>query len=437
MAKTDKIARNFLKNELIDNDLLEGNEVSECNIKQLASLATELAKLDPRMQGKVTYTASTIMLTALAGIFAGGQTWNEVADYGAMKIDVLRLFDPAIEKTPSHDTIRRFFMIIETDELEQLYRSWAKDWREKESTEPDAGSPDARHGIDRHLAIDGKTIAGAINAEKLVEEHDGDIDLEYASTAKLHMVSIYDTAGGVSLAQERVEIKENELAAIPKLLETIAIGRGDVITIDAMGTHRDLAQKIIDKGAHYLFEVKDNQRLLKARIRKALEKAAASTASLLPLMTYEYTSHDHSCDTRRECILCNENMLMKEDAEGWPGFSTYGVIRVNKKQKDGKVIEEEHFFITSLPRDPALIMKHKREHWQVENGLHWQLDVNFNEDDGRKMMNSAQNYSLLTKMVLATLKRNKCKLPIGRKRKAAGWDDNYMKELITEFLQAF
>jgi len=438
MGKINSTTIKFLRNEIIDNGLGAEDNVGDKNIEMLKPLATKLAMVDPRMQGKVTYKASTIMLAALAGIIAGGQTWNEVADYGAAKVDVLRLFDPTIEQAPSHDTLRRFFMIISPDKLEQLYRPWASDWRDKAATcQPVPDDVDERNGIRRHVAIDGKTIRNAIDAKRLVRESGGAIDAECASTAKLHMVSAYDTAGGISLAQERVEVKENELVAIPKLLNTIAPGKGDVVAIDAMGTHKNLAQAIIDKDADYLFEVKDNQRKLKARIRKALDRAKSGTGAILPLMKYEEYSHDHSTETIRTCILCNDNIPMAEEPNAWPKFSTYGAVKARKAPRNGIAKEEEHFFITSLPRDPALIMKHKREHWQIENGLHWQLDVTFNEDGGRKMMNSAQNYSTLTKMVLALLKRNGRKLPIGRKRKTAGWNDEYMAELIAQFLLSF
>jgi len=171
MGKINSTTIKFLRNEIIDNGLGAEDNVGDKNIEMLKPLATKLAMVDPRMQGKVTYKASTIMLAALAGIIAGGQTWNEVADYGAAKVDVLRLFDPTIEQAPSHDTLRRFFMIISPDKLEQLYRPWASDWRDKAATcQPVPDDVDERNGIRRHVAIDGKTIRNAIDAKRLVGE---------------------------------------------------------------------------------------------------------------------------------------------------------------------------------------------------------------------------------------------------------------------------
>lgn len=117
----------------------------------------------------------------------------------------------------------------------------------------------------------------------------------------------------------------------------------------------------------------------------------------------------------------------------WAGIKTFGVFNtIRKNKKTGEETRDTQFFITSLGKDAASLIMHKRNHWQVENGLHRMLDVEFREDDSKKKMNSAINYSIITKMVTAVLKRNEKKIPIGRKRLMAGWDENFMEKLILE-----
>lgn len=197
------------------------------------------------------------------------------------------------------------------------------------------------------------------------------------------MVSLYNTDAGVSLAQERVNVKENELAAIPKLLDMADLGKGDIVTMDAMGTHTEFAKTITQKGADYIFEVKGNPAKLKKHIDECMEIFREPAYRNMYNMAEE-TLYDHSMVTHRICYVLKLEAMMRKQKEVWPGMNTLGVIVTTKTQKDGTSNTEEHYFITSLPQNPTLIMKHKREHWKVENALHWNLDIIFNEDKGRK-----------------------------------------------------
>lgn len=440
----DKTSRKFLQNELKERDILSQEELDMLsgNVKQLASLASSMDKIDPRMAGKIEYSASLIMLVALMGVFAGAQTWNQIANYSKAKLCVIKRFFPDIENTPSHDTLRRFFMIVKPEALEEAYRGWARSFQENSFSDIAKDEVKSEENSEcyverHHYAIDGKTICGAIDPDKLYEEKKGDITWEQAEHAKLHMVSVYSTECGISMGQERVDVKENELAAIPKLIDSLNLGKGDIVTIDAMGTHTKFAEKIVSTGADYLFEVKDNQKNLKKHIELCMDTFLEHRERTKLYKVAEETLKDHSQTTHRQCFVYTFDGLMRDYAEKWPGFSTFGVIMTTRTKKDGTSVKENHYFITSLPRDPALIMKHKREHWQVENALHWNLDVIFNEDRGRKMMDSAQNYSLLTKMALAILKKDKKKMPMTDKRLMAGWDDNYMYSLVNQFVANF
>lgn len=437
----DKKTKEFLKNELKENGTLGNALIDEISkdTKQLVAFAAAIEKVDFRIQGKIMHKASTIMLLALMGAFAGAHTWCQIATYGKAKMELLRQYFPNLKDVPSHDTLRRFFMIVDSTKLEMVYREWARNFQgefmshDESSEEEEQGTYKAH----RHYSLDGKTIRNAIDPEKLSEESDGRISIEEARHAKLHMVSAYDTEAGISMAQERVNVKENELAAIPKLLNYLDLGKGDIVTIDAMGTHANLAELITSKGADYLFEVKDNQPKLKEHIEMCTEFFLKNKYQTAFYDKAEETLYDHSMTTKRECYVYKYEGMMRKIKEKWPGMNTFGVIITTRTKKDGTSVTEKHYYITSLPTDPKLIMKHKREHWKIENALHWHLDVIFNEDKGRKMMNSAQNYSVLTKMALAILKKDKSKMPMTDKRLLAGWNDNFMKSLIDQFISSF
>lgn len=181
------------------------------------NLAKAMEPLDTRVQGMVQHSTSAIFLITLAGVFAKCQTWNEIADYGKIKIDFFRRFIPELESTPSHDTFRRFFSIIDPDKLESLYRGWAYSLADSNSSLTESSTP-----IKRHIAIDGKRMrsAGKENLailSSIVDEINNDHN--YDSKAHVHIVSAYDVINEVSLGQERVPEKSNEITADKALIE--------------------------------------------------------------------------------------------------------------------------------------------------------------------------------------------------------------------------
>lgn len=429
----DKIAKDFLINDEL--------------ARHMASMSEAIDTIDPREKNKVTYSGKLIMLVTLSGVFCDCQSWNDIADFARYKKDFLRRFIPDLETTPSHDTLRRFFCIIKTEKLESCYREWARNMRgDSPSIEDcDWSKVQINEGNDlytnRHIAIDGKTIRGAINADKLVQESADKITKEQASVAKLHLVSAFLSDMSLSLGQERVSIKENEIVAIPKLLDDIDIRQGDVVTIDALGTQKKIVEKIVEKQADYLLEVKDNHLKLRQNIENDAEYLLISGRKNDFIKKAEETTEGHGFMVTRTCISCSEPSRLGFCYRDWKNLRTYGIIKTEKINiATGEIQNEKHCFISSLVNNPKLILKYKRKHWAVENGLHWQLDVTFNEDDGRKMMNSAQNFSTLTKMALTILKNYQDedkKTSVNRKRKKAGWSDEYLTNLIDTFIKAF
>lgn len=398
---------------------------------ELDNLAEKMSELDPRCQGKVEHSAQTILLITLCGIFANCETWNEIAEYGRSKKAFFQRFIPGLEHTPSHDTLRRFFYIVPPKMLESLYREWARKYSGKDLNGSEA----------RHIAIDGKCIRSAGCIKSLLQCSCVEPDGDESSTARVHIVSAYSVNENLSLGQEQVDEKSNEIPAQKGLLENLEIGSGDLITMDAMGTQRENARIITERGADYIFIVKENQRKLYENVKRTVDEEFPS--GMLRRCDRsdkynEYTENDHGYTITRTCYSVEEKRLLGKLYHDWPGIRSMGMIRTcRRNNKTNEETTLTQYFITSLGKDAEAITNYKRKHWEIENGLHRTLDVVFGEDLSRKKMNSAVNYSLVTKMALAVLKNNNDKTPLKRKRLKAGWDDSYMEKLVLDFIKGY
>jgi len=394
----------------------------------LDALAKDLEELDPRIPDRILHKGHTILLIALAGVFAKCQTWNEIADYGMMKLSLLQKFIPDLSVTPSHDTFRRFFSIVDPLKLEELYRNWAKKMQINLSTEPGK----------RHIAIDGKRLRSAAGLKSVLNWSAGVLSAAEAEKVNVHMVSAYDVTNQLALAQERVPDKTNEITADKTLLTTLDLQEGDLVTMDAMGTQKENVRLIREKKADYLLDVKENQKSLYRAIVAAVHANQAKGLKARNDQQEEIDEKGHGFIVLRECYSVEEKYMLGEEQRHWIDLKTFGLIKITRTRKTtGERSTSLHYFITSLGKDAKALLKHKRAHWGIENGLHRTLDVEFKEDSSRKKMTAAVNYSLITKMVMAILKNNTKKLPLNRKRMAAGWDDNYMKELLELFIYTY
>ena len=428
----DKTAKDFLLRDDLE--------------RHLESMSNAVNGIDPRQASKVIHPAPVIMMSALMGVFANCQTWNEIADFAEARLDFLRSFFPTLEESPSHDTIRRFFCLVSPSLLENSYRKWALSMRENMGMhleQEDTGEVDEQQKEDfgRQIAIDGKTISKGMNERGKYDSEGFRIQEKNPKPMeKLHLLSAFLVDQCLSLGQERVDSKENEIIAIPRLLDSLELHEGDVITIDAIGTQKDIVSQIIEKQADYLLEVKGNQPALMEGIEVAMEAVRKYHESEY-VKEFSEREEGHGLIVNRTCRTCSDVYFLGRIFKQWEGIRTFGYIdnwRIDKAT--GKDVTERHYFITSLENDPKRILKFKRKHWGIENGLHWQLDVTFNEDDDRKRKNSAQNYSLITKMTLNILKNHQHKdkkASIKRKRMKAAWDEDYLKSLLIAWLKAF
>lgn len=414
--------------------------------RHIESMSEVVNDIDPRQLSKVVHPAPVIMMSALMGVFANCQTWNEIADFAEARLDFLRTFFPGLKESPSHDTIRRFFCLVNPAALEGSYRNWAMSMRESMEMHL---APNRIEELDeqekadfgRQIAIDGKTNSKAMNERGKYDSEGFRInDINSRPMEKLHIVSAFLVDQCLSIGQEKVESKENEIVAIPRLLDSLELHEGDVVTIDAIGTQKEIVTKIIDKQADYLLEVKGNQPSLMESIQDAME-AVKRYRECEYVKEFTQRDESHGLIVNRTCRTCSDLYFLGRIFKEWEGIKTFGYIdnwRIDKAT--GEDVTERHYFITSLGNDPKRILKFKRKHWGIENGLHWQLDVTFNEDNDRKRKISAQNYSLITKMTLNVLKNHQHKdkkASIKRKRMKAAWEEDYLKSLLIDWIKAF
>ena len=259
------------------------------------------------------------------------------------------------------------------------------------------------------VAIDGKALCGT---------------RETGKKAIVHMVSAWAEGNGLVLAQRKVDEKSNEITAIPKLLEALELS-GTVVTIDAMGCQRSIAAKIVEKKADYILAVKENQGSLLEGIKDSFRMLAADSVA-------EEIDCGHGRVERRRCSVVADLSLLEKASE-WP--SLQGLVRIEAERyhkATGKTERETRFYITSLKPDAARLNRAIRQHWGIENKLHWMLDVGFSEDRCRKRAgHAAQNFSVLNRIALNLLKQDKSSTRgIKGKRLNAAWNHPYLLKLL-------
>ena len=350
---------------------------------------------DPRVERNREHLLEEILLIAIAAVLSGAESWNDIEEYGDSKREWLQTFLRLPGGIPSHDTFNRVFSALDPEEFEQGFAAWV-------------GSI-AKLTAGEVVAIDGKTLCGT--------RQDGKKQL-------VHMVSAWASANNLVLGQRKVDDKSNEITAIPKLLAALELS-GTVVTIDAMGCQRTIAEKIVDKKADYILAVKDNQQLLLDDIKDSFRMLAADTVA-------EEIDCGHGRVERRRCTVLGDLTLLDKPGD-WKGLRSLVRIEAERFHKaTGKTEHETRYYISSLASDAARLNSLIRQHWGIENKLHWVLDVAFAEDLSRKRAgNAAQNFSLLNRIALNLLKRETTlKRGIKGKRLKAAWDPAYLLKLL-------
>lgn len=353
---------------------------------------------DPRSHINQLHNLVDILVIGIISVICGAETWKQMVDFACSKEEFLKKFLKLENGIPSDDTINRVFSAIDSNQFENCFIEWVNSISEITKGQV--------------IAIDGKTLCGA--KSKGVK-------------SPVHMVSAWANENNLVLGQVRVNDKSNEITAIPELLDKLMI-QGNIITIDAMGTQTDIAEKIIKKEADYILAVKENQKQLLEEIKDEFKFAKEIEID---------TNIDigHGRIETRKCSVISNFLFIENKEQKWKNLNQVIKIEsIREFKNNGKPIEKAtRYYISSLDNNANQYQENIRSHWGIENKLHWILDVGFSEDSSRKRnKNAAQNYSVLLKIALNLLKNEKTeKQGIAGKRLKAGWNENYLLKVLS------
>lgn len=357
---------------------------------------------DPRIERTKLYPLSEILFVVLTGSVCGAETWRDFVLFGEERLDFLQEYYPFENGIPSKNTFSRVFAALDTEAFKKCFIEWVKSLQSM---------------LNEVIAIDGKTLCNSFD--------------EVASTKAIHMVSAFATGARLVLAQQKVDEKSNEITAIPKVLSLLDL-RGHIVTIDAMGTQKAIAKQIIDQGGDYVLSLKGNQGTLNEDVRTFLEAEIKKTNSRDISDRYQDVDKGHGRIETRQCFVSDQiDWLSQKDQ--WAGLKTVVMIE-ETQESNGKISTESRFFISSLPADAKRISGAARAHWLIENGLHWTLDVVFNEDQSRvRKDNAGENMALvrhITLNMLNTAKKHIKNVGIKALRKKAGWGNKTLSFIL-------
>lgn len=362
---------------------------------------------DPRIDRTKAHALLDIVAIAVCAVISGADSFTEIADYGRAKEPWLRTFLALPNGIPSHDTFGRVFALLDPVRFEQCFLSWVR-----QSLEP--LSP-------QQIAVDGKTLR---------RSHD-----RGNGQGPLHLISAWATETGVSLGQRKVADHENEIVALPGLLEQVVLP-GAVVTIDAMGCQRQVAETIVAAGGDYVLALKGNHRSLYAEVDYLFTDGLQTGFAVEQLDAFDSdVDKGHGRLERRRCwAIADPEVIAYLDAERrWPGLQSVVMVKTQRTTGDS-VGAQTRYYLSSLPAQAKRLNTIVRDHWRIENHLHWVLDVAFDEDQSRVRTGYAdQNFALLRRMALGLLKQDRhSKLGVKGKRLKAGWDDAYLLHILSQ-----
>lgn len=354
---------------------------------------------DPRQPGKIVYPLAEVLLLCLLAVLGGAETFVDIARFGEKKIDLLRRFRRFRGGTPSHDHLGDIFAVLDAAAFQRCFVAWVA---------AVTGAPADM------IAIDGKTLRRSFQKK--------------GAKAPIHMVSAFAARQRLVLGQVKVAEKSNEIIAIPALLDMLAI-EGAIVTIDAMGCQRDIAQKILDHKADYVLALKGNQGTLRQDVEVFVAEQKANGFKDTKVSRHQTVDGDHGRIETRTYTAIHEIAWLQE-RHNWPGLR--GVVMVESTREIGDKIEREtRFYITSLVLLAYALGPVIRGHWAVENSLHWVMDMIFRDDECRVRTNHAPaNFTTLKHMAHNLMRKAPGKDSMRLKRKVAAWDDDFLVSLV-------
>jgi len=357
---------------------------------------------DPRIDRKKLYPLTEVLFVVICASICGAQSWRDFVTFGEEKLEYLRRFLPFENGIPSKNTYARVFSILNPDEFKKCFISWIQSFQQ---------------ALGNLIAIDGKTLRKSFDKAN--------------QQSAIHMVSAFAATSKLVLGQQKVDDKSNEITAIPKLLELLAL-EGMIVSIDAMGTQKEIANQIIDKKANYVLALKGNHSTLHDDIRLFLKAEIGKTKDSKITDSYEEIDKGHGRIEHRMCYV-SDQLHWLEQRKQWRDLKT--VIMVESRVSVGEqTTTEQRYFISSLAANAKQIAEAIRSHWAVENSLHWVLDVTLREDDSRVRKDHApENMAMVRHIILNMLQNTKRKfkdMSIKRLQKKAGWGDSTLDMIL-------
>lgn len=365
---------------------------------------------DPRVNRTKDHDLIDLLVIAICTLLCAGESFNDMEDFGHAKLDWFKSFLTLRNGIPSHDTFNRLFAALDPKAFLDCFLRWTQSLRQAVPQEI--------------VALDGKALRRALNADQSVK----------------YVVSAWAESNGLVLGQLKVADKSNEITALPELLRVLELA-GCIVTLDAMGTQKKIAQEIIEADADYVLALKGNHETVHEEVKAFLDETVAEPATPRPvgaklspaaatLAVLQTVEKDHGrIETRRYYQSAEVDWFA--DRAKWAGLRSVGMVEAIR-EIGGKRTVERRYYLSSLPLGVATFARAVRGHWGVENKLHWVLDVCFREDQSRARAGyAAENLATLRRLALNLLKREKTKQRgIKGKQLNASWDHAYLLRLL-------
>jgi predicted transposase YbfD/YdcC len=356
---------------------------------------------DPRIERHKEHKLIDVLVIAICAILCGANDWVAVETFGQAKRAWFERCLDLAHGIPSHDTFGRVFALLSPQALQGCFLRWIQ--------------AVAQVTAGQVVAIDGKTLRRSYDRR--------------SAKAAIHMVSAWATYNRVVLGQLKTEEKSNEITAIPELLKVLDVS-GCIVTIDAMGCQKAIAEQIVEQEAEYVLALKQNHGALYAAVVQQFAEAHHTPSEKSTLQAYETEEQRHGrVEIRRHWTLEAPQDLVQKDA--WAQLRCLGMVESERHLQD-EVTIEQRYYLASLPNDVKQFAYAVRAHWGIENCVHWVLDVAFREDESRVRLGHApENLAVLRHIALNLLRQDtSTTLGIHNKRLKAGWDDAYLANLV-------
>jgi predicted transposase YbfD/YdcC len=355
---------------------------------------------DPRIDRRKRHILSEIIVIAICAVISGSDDWVGIAEFGRDRYDWFKKFLSLPNGIPSHDTFGRVFSLISPTAFEACFIQWV-DW--------------VRSRIPGEVvSIDGKTLR---------RSHD-----HKNGQSAIHMVSAWASDNALVLGQVKTDQKSNEITAIPQLIELLDLS-GCIVTIDAMGCQKEIARLIISKKADYVFTLKENHGKLFHEVQNFFLNAEANNFQGASINYCQTEAKNHGrLEIRRYWIT--DQIAELNNTGPWKGLQSIGMVE-SQRTVNGETSIERRFFISSLENNVQLFAKAVRQHWGIENNVHWVLDIGFREDESRiRTGHAPENMAVLRHISLNVLRSDNARLGIKNKRLKAARSTDYLAKLL-------